>query len=149
MTGSATLTGRFSVAVVTTSPESKVRIPVVFVMLPSAAVVAFSPKVNFDNKLPLIAVGQRNRPISPVIRRIASPCTDPAVRLSPEVQARKGEGQGKNPFLFAMLFEKNIETFFEWQPVGVVCFFLLPPAFPSLWAGWGDSGRGLYTSGLA
>jgi len=31
-----------------------------------------------------------------------------------------------------MLFEKNIETFFEWQPVGVVCFFLLPPAFPSL-----------------
>ena len=93
MTGSATLTGRFSVAVVTTLPESKVRIPVVFVMLSSAAVVAFSPKVNFDNKLPLIAVGQRNRPISPVIRRIASPCTDPAVRLSPEVQARKGGGQ--------------------------------------------------------
>ena len=95
MTGSATLTGRFSVAVVTTLPESKVRIPVVFVMLSSAAVVAFSPKVNFDNKLPLIAVGQRNRPISPVIRRIASPCTDPAVRLSPEVQARKRYGSLK------------------------------------------------------
>ena len=60
MTGNATLTGRFSVAVVTTLPESKVRIPVVFVMLSSAAVVAFPPKVNFDNELPLIAVGQRN-----------------------------------------------------------------------------------------
>ena len=52
------------------------------------------------------------------------------------VQARKREGQGKNPFLFAMLFEKNIEIFFEWQPVGVVCFFLLPPAFPRV-----DGGR--------
>ena len=41
-----------------------------------------------------------------------------------------------------MLFEKNIETFFEWQPVGVVCFFLLPPAFPRV-DGGGPGGREL------
>ena len=63
----------------------------------------------------------------------------PAFPVPPD-QARKGEGQGKNPFLFAMLFEKNIETFFEWQPVGVVCFFLLPPVFRA-WTGAGESGK--------
>ena len=31
-----------------------------------------------------------------------------------------------------MLFEKNIESFSERQPVGVMSFLLLPPAFPSL-----------------
>ena len=74
---------------------------------------------------------------------IASPCQLPASRPAPSVQARKGAGRGKNPFLFAMLFEKNIESFSERQPVGVMSFLLLPPAFPSL------DGGGWYSGGAS
>ena len=66
----------------------------------------------------------------PVILRVSSLCHAPASSMLPPVQARKGAGRGKNPFLFAMLFEKNIESFSERQPVGVMSFLLLPPAFP-------------------
>ena len=66
----------------------------------------------------------------PVILRVSSLCHAPASSMLPPVQARKRAGRGKNPFLFAMLFEKNIEGFSEWQPVGVMSFLLLPPAFP-------------------
>ena len=110
MTGSATLTGRFSVAVVTTLPESKVRVPEVFITLSSVTAVAPLPVPDCASKLPVMSVGQRNWPIRPVIRRIASPCVEPAARLSPDVHPRKGERQGKNPFLFTMLFEKSKEN---------------------------------------
>ena len=72
----------------------------------------------------------------PVILRVSSLCHAPASSMLPPVQLRKGERQGKNPFLFAMLFEKNIETFFERQPFAAICLSLPPPAFPSL-----DGGR--------
>lgn len=97
MTGSATLTGRFSVAVVTTLPESKVRAPEVFITLSSVTAVASLPVPDCASKFPVMSVGQRNWPIRPVIRRIASPCAEPAARLPP-VQARKGVGVGKEPF---------------------------------------------------
>ena len=89
MVGTATLTGRFSVAVVTASPESKVNICEVFIVLYSATDVVSAPAVIFDNELPLITAGQRKFPKTPVIRRIASPCAEPAARFPP-VQARKG-----------------------------------------------------------
>ena len=41
---------------------------------------------------------------------MVSPCVDPASRSPLCVQARKGERQGKNPFLFTMLFEKSKEN---------------------------------------
>ena len=108
MVGTATLTGRFSVAVVTASPESKVNICEVFIVLYSATDVVSAPAVIFDNELPLITAGQRKFPKTPVIRRIASPCAEPAARFPP-VQARKGAGQIRNLFQFAMLFEKSKE----------------------------------------
>ena len=48
--------------------------------------------------------------------------------LPAPVQARKSAGRGKNPFLFAMLFEKNIEIFSVPNP-SVLCVFsiCLPP----------------------
>ena len=95
MTGSATLTGRFSVAVVTTLPESKVRVPEVFITLSSVTAVASLPVPDCASKFPVMSVGQRNWPIRPVIRRIASPCAEPAARLPP-VQARKGAVRHKN-----------------------------------------------------
>ena len=51
----------------------------------------------------------------------------PALPTLP-VQARKSAGRGKNPFLFAMLFEKNIEIFSDPNP-SVLCVFsiCLPP----------------------
>ena len=95
MTGSATLTGRFSVAVVTTLPESKVRVLEVFITLSSVTAVASLPVPDCASKFPVMSVGQRNWPIRPVIRRIASPCAEPAARLPP-VQARKGAVRHKN-----------------------------------------------------
>ena len=83
MVGTATLTGRFSVAVVTASPESKVNICEVFIVLYSATDVVSAPAVIFDNELPLITAGQRKFPKTPVIRRIASPCAEPAARFPP------------------------------------------------------------------
>ena len=128
MVGTATLTGRFSVAVVTASPESKVNICEVFIVLYSATDVVSAPAVIFDNELPLITAGQRKFPKTPVIRRIASPCAEPAARFPP-VQARKRAGRGKNPFLFAMLFEKNIEIFSDPNPSVLCVFSICPPPF--------------------
>ena len=102
------MTGRFSVAVVTTLPESKVRVPEVFITLSSVTAVASLPVPDCASKFPVMSVGQRNWPIRPVIRRIASPCAEPAARLPP-VHARKGAGQIRNLFQFAMLFEKSKE----------------------------------------
>ena len=133
MVGTATLTGRFSVAVVTASPESKVNICEVFIVLYSATDVVSAPAVIFDNELPLITAGQRKFPKTPVIRRIASPCAEPAARFPP-VQARKRAGRGKNPFLFAMLFEKNIEIFSDPNPSVLCVFSICPPPFRA-WTG--------------
>ena len=60
--------------------------------------------------------------------RMVSSCHPPASRPAPPVQARKSAGRGKNPFLFAMLFEKNIEIFSDPNP-SVLCVFsiCLPP----------------------
>ena len=102
MVGTATLTGRFSVAVVTASPESKVNICEVFIVLYSATDVVSAPAVIFDNELPLITAGQRKFPKTPVIRCIASPCAEPAARFPP-VQARKGAGYDKNSSMEAKI----------------------------------------------
>ena len=66
----------------------------------------------------------------------ASLCQLPASRSPPPVQARKSAGRGKNPFLFTMLFEKNIEIFSD-PTRGVWCAFATAPP---LWGG-GGGGR--------
>lgn len=88
--------------------------------------------------IPVVSPSSENIAL-PVAFLTASPCQLPASRPAPSVHPRKGERQGKNPFLFAMLFEKNIETFFERQPFAAICLFLPPPAFPSVGVGdeWG------------
>ena len=63
---------------------------------------------------------------------------DPASRLPP-VQARKRAGRGKNPFLFAMLFEKNIEIFSDPNPSVLCVFSICPPRFRA-WAGGSTAG---------
>ena len=146
MVGTATLTGRFSVAVVTASPESKVNICEVFIVLYSATDVVSAPAVIFDNELPLITAGQRKFPKTPVIRRIASPCAEPAARFPP-VQARKRAGRGKNPFLFAMLFEKNIEIFSDPNPSVLCVFSICPPPFRG-WTGAGGTPGAHHDAGL-
>ena len=93
MTGTATLTGRFSPAVVTASPESKVNICEVFIVSSSATDVVPAPVVIFDSELPLMTAGQRKFPRTPVIRHIASPCQLPASRPAPGLHARKRGGQ--------------------------------------------------------
>ena len=110
MVGTATLTGRFSVAVVTASPESKVNICEVFIVLYSAIDVVSAPAVIFDNELPLITAGQRKFPKTPVIRRIASPCAEPAARFPP-VQARKGGGQMEKTYDTKLLFLDSLCSF--------------------------------------
>ena len=58
---------------------------------------------------------------------MVSSCHAPA---SPDpVQARKRAGRGKNPFLFAMLFEKNIEIFSDPNPSVLCVFSICPPRF--------------------
>ena len=87
-----------------------------------------------------------SRSILPVSARPVSVCQLPTFSDVTPVQARKGAGRGKNPFLFAMLFEKNIESFSERQPVGVMSFLLLPPAFPRV-DGRGGPGSGELAGG--
>ena len=132
MTGITTLTGRFSSAVGTTHDASKV-IPCIVILLLAAKPP--SPEVVHD-KAPVppgsVFLYDHIDPSWPMMFRIASCCQLPASRPAPGLHARKGAGRGKNPFLFAMLFEKNIESFSKRQPVGVMSFLLLPPAFPSL-----------------
>ena len=59
----------------------------------------------------------------------ASCCQLPASRPAPDVHARKRAGRGKNPFLFAMLFEKNIEIFSDPNPSVLCVFSICPPRF--------------------
>ena len=67
----------------------------------------------------------------------ASCCQLPASRPAPGVHPRKSAGRGKNPFLFTMLFEKNIEIFSDPNP-SVLCVFsiCLPP-----FRGWTGGSR--------
>ena len=69
-----------------------------------------------------------SRSILPVSARPVSVCQLPTFSDVTPVQARKSAGRGKNPFLFAMLFEKNIEIFSAPNP-SVLCVFsiCLPP----------------------
>ena len=146
MTGIATLTGRFSVAVGTIREASNV-IPCIVLLL--LAVNPPSPEVVHDRApVPPGRASWYDHIDTnwPMMFRIASACHSPASRPAPSVQARKGAGRGKNPFLFAMLFEKNIESFSERQPVGVMSFLLLPPAFPRVDA-WGGPGSGELAGG--
>ena len=75
---------------------------------------------------------------TPVIARIWSVAQLPASRLLP-VQARKSAGRGKNPFLFAMLFEKNIEIFSDPNPSVLCVFSICLPPFRA-WTGTGEAG---------
>ena len=151
MTGSATLTGRFSAAVGTACEASKTKPPYVFTdVIVDRLWVPFSPCGHRAPVFPSIASGYAIPvwppiPALPVTLRIASPCQLPASRPAPPVHPRKGERQGKNPFLFAMLFEKNIETFFERQPFAAICLSLPPPAFPRVEARGGPGGWKLAT----
>ena len=128
MTGSATLTGRSSSAVGTTHDASKVTPCIVISLL---AAKPPSPEVVHD-KAPVppgrVFLYDHIDPSWPRMFRIASCCQLPASRPAPSVHPRKRAGRGKNPFLFAMLFEKNIEIFSDPNP-SVLCVFsiCLPP----------------------
>ena len=54
-------------------------------------------------------------------------------------QARKSAGRGKNPFLFTMLFEKNIEIFSDPNPSVLCVFSICLPPFRA-WTGIGTAG---------
>ena len=56
-------------------------------------------------------------------------------------QARKSAGRGKNPFLFAMLFEKNIEIFSAPNPSVLCVFSICLPPFRA-WTGGGGREAG-------
>ena len=137
MTGSATLTGRSSSAVGTTHDASKVTPCIVISLL---AAKPPSPEVVHD-KAPVppgrVFLYDHIDPSWPRMFRIASCCQLPASRPAPSVHPRKRAGRGKNPFLFAMLFEKNIEIFSDPNP-SVLCVFsiCLPP-----FRGWTGVGR--------
>ena len=77
---------------------------------------------------------------SPVSSLPVSACQLPASRPAPSVQARKSAGRGKNPFLFTMLFEKNIEIFSDPNPSVLCVFSICLPPFRA-WTGTGESGR--------
>ena len=74
------------------------------------------------------------------ILRAASTCAEPASRPVPDVQARKRAGRGKNPFLFAMLFEKNIEIFSDPNPSVLCVFSICLPPFRAWGQGKGTAG---------
>ena len=77
---------------------------------------------------------------SPMMFLISSLCQLPASRPVPDVQARKRAGRGKNPFLFAMLFEKNIEIFSDPNPSVLCVFSICLPPFRA-WTGAGEAGK--------
>ena len=64
----------------------------------------------------------------------------PPALPAPPVQARKSAGRGKNPFLFAMLFEKNIEIFSAPNPSVLCVFSICLPPFRAWGQGTGDAG---------
>ena len=57
------------------------------------------------------------------------------------VHPRKGAGRGKNPFLFAMLFEKNIEIFSDPNPSVLCVFSICLPPFRGWRPGAGEAGK--------
>ena len=110
MTGIATLTGRFSVAVGTIREASNV-IPCIVLLL--LAVNPPSPEVVHDRApVPPGRASWYDHIDTnwPMMFRIASACHSPASRPAPSVQARKRGGQAKNLFQFTMLFEKSKEN---------------------------------------
>ena len=76
----------------------------------------------------------------PVILRVSSLCHAPASSMLPPVQLRKRAGRGKNPFLFAMLFEKNIEIFSDPNPSVLCVFSICLPPFRAWTGGWRGAG---------
>lgn len=59
---------------------------------------------------------------------------------APSVHPRKSAGRGKNPFLFAMLFEKNIEIFSDPNPSVLCVFSICLPPFRAWGQGKGTAG---------
>ena len=82
-----------------------------------------------------------SRSILPVSARPVSVCQLPTFSDVTPVQARKGERQGKNPFLFAMLFEKNIEIFSDPNPSVLCVFSICLPPFRGWRPGAGEAGK--------
>ena len=80
-----------------------------------------------------------SRSILPVSARPVSVCQLPTFSDVTPVQARKSAGRGKNPFLFAMLFEKNIEIFSAPNPSVLCVFSICLPPFRA-WTGTGEAG---------
>ena len=108
-TGNATLVGRFSSAVGTTRDDSKDRPPGACI---SYVVSVIGPASVCQRKAPLtsaIFLFVERCEAFAVILRAASPCHPPASRPAPCVHPRKGVGQIRNLFQFAMLFEKSKE----------------------------------------
>ena len=88
-----------------------------------------------------------SRSILPVSVRPVSGEDDPAWSPAP-VQARKGERRGKNPFLFAMLFEKNIEIFSAPNPSVLCVFSICLPRFRAWTLGAGGVVGGYNAPGM-
>ena len=134
------MTGRSSSAVGTTHDASKVTPCIVISLL---AAKPPSPEVVHD-KAPVppgrVFLYDHIDPSWPRMFRIASCCQLPASRPAPGLHPRKGAGRGKNPFLFAMLFEKNIEIFSDPNPSVLCVFSICLPPFRG-WTGAGESGR--------
>ena len=75
----------------------------------------------------------------PVISGIPGALYPPTTPPAPGVHPRKSAGRGKNPFLFAMLFEKNIEIFSDPNPSVLCVFSICLPPFRA-WTGGGTAG---------
>ena len=72
---------------------------------------------------------------------------EPASRPPPPVHPRKSAGRGKNPFLFTMLFEKNIEIFSDPNPSVLCVFSICLPPFRA-WTGAGGTPGAHHDAGL-
>ena len=111
MTGIATLTGRFSVAVGTIREASNV-IPCIVLLL--LAVNPPSPEVVHDRApVPPGRASWYDHIDTnwPMMFRIASACHSPASRPAPSVQARKGVGQMKKTYDTKLLFLDSLCSF--------------------------------------
>ena len=141
------MTGRFSSAVGTTRDDSKDRPPGACI---SYVVSVRGPTSVCQIKAPLTSAEVwfvEMCEAFAVTLRAASPCQLPASRPAPCPQARKGERRGKNPFLFAMLFEKNIEIFSAPNPSVLCVFSICLPRFRA-WTGSVGSAGTHHDAGL-